>query len=114
MERRFARASAAQRILRLLRDAESEILDKDPNVATAMRKVPEIRKLCHVLHIDRLGIRSHHTAAALLSVIYLTGMNILQNPAFHYATRNQFLAPEAKARQLLVAYVMIARMSKER
>lgn len=113
LERRFARAATAQRVLRLLEEAEAEIEDKDPQAAAAMRALPGSRRLCHARRIDRLGIRSHQTAAALLSVIYLTGMNILQEPAFHYATRNPFLAPEAKARQMLVAYAMIAKMTTE-
>lgn len=113
LERRFISASISQRAMRLQLDAEAEIAENDPVAVRAMRQVPEIRRLCHAFRIDRLGIRSHHTAAALLSVIYSTGINILQEPSFHYATRNPFLSPEAKARQLLLAYVMIAKMSKE-
>ncbi|WP_411838832.1 hypothetical protein [Paracoccus sp. ME4] len=63
--------------------------------------------------MERLGIRSPADAAALLSIIYLTRVNILTEPAFHYVTRNPFLAPQAKVRQLSLAYTMIARIQKE-
>lgn len=113
LEQRFDRAAAARRARRLKVDAEALIAKRDSVAAQSMLDVPPIRRMCHARHLERMGIRSPTDAAALLSIIYLTRMNILTEPAFHYATRNPFLAPQAKVRQLSLAYAMIARIQKE-
>ena len=107
---RFERAAIARRSLALLTAAEALIARHDPAILPRLQALPRARRLCHALRIDRLGIRTPRTAAALLCVIALTNLNILAEPAFAYATRNPFLSPEAKARQLLLAYKMISQM----
>ncbi len=108
LDARLARGAAVQRAAGMLADATALIAARDPAAAAALRAIPPLRRLLHARRADAMGLRSADTFAALLSIIALTGMNVLQEPAFHYATRNPFLAPEAKARQLLLAYSMIA------
>ena len=110
---RFNRAAIARRSLALLTEAETLIARHDPAILPRLQALPRARRLCHALRIDRLGIRTPRTAAALLCVIALTNLNILAEPAFAYATRNPFLSPEAKARQLLLAYRMISQMEAQ-
>lgn len=61
----------------------------------------------------RMGIRNVVQASAIVSITLMTGVNLLREPAFFYATKNPFLSGHAKARQLITAYQMIS-AQKER
>ncbi|SFJ61301.1 DUF4123 domain-containing protein [Jannaschia pohangensis] len=110
---RLTLAGRAMRALRLGQDAEALIRDRSPTLVPPMDALPLRRRYAYARRIDAMGIERPETTAELLAIIYATGMDITSEPAFHYATRNPMLIPEAKARQLTMAFHMIARMQQE-
>ncbi len=112
MFRSFQRSVRARRVVALQSDAEALITAKDSLVSTKMSVHPKARRFYYVRLIDQMGIQNVTTTAALLSVIYLTGINVLKDPAFQYVNANRFLSPEAKARQITLGYSVVAQSIK--
>ncbi len=111
--RAAARATDLTQVETLRRDAEAEIAQHDPDTHAKLIAQPRSTQFRNAKLLWRMGVRDARQAARLLAIVYGTGLNILSEPAFFYATRNPFLSANARARQLISAYRMIARM-KER
>ncbi|RAU18527.1 hypothetical protein DN062_07070 [Nitrincola tibetensis] len=109
--RRFGFAARARRIIRFQSKVEALINANDPLVAQKMAEQPKARRFYYVRLIDQMGVRNVSIAAALLSAMYLTGVNLLRHPAFEYATRNRLLTPEAKAQQITLGYSVVAQLN---
>lgn len=98
----------------LLQDAaEKRVMDADPAMAKVIQNTKPSVRFGHAKRMYKLGMLDAKTNATLLAIIYSTGMNILQEPAFDYAVRNPLLSPTAKARQLIMSFKMISKLKEE-
>lgn len=96
----------------LQRAAEARLAKHDPSTFEIATSLPASVRFGHTKRILRLGLDDPHLAATLLAIIYSTGIDILREPAFDYATANPFLGPNAKARQLIMGYQMVAALKE--
>lgn len=101
-------------IMRLMRDIDALLLEKEPDLKEAIGKTPKSRKFSIAKNLYRLKILDVVQAAAITSIIYRTGINVLTEKAFNYATKNPLLSPSAKARQITLAFVMVGKMSGDK
>ncbi|OLS53892.1 DUF4123 domain-containing protein [Rhodovulum sulfidophilum] len=107
-----ARWAPVVQIDRLGRDIATVLQQEDPQLHAQFCALSPAWRFGMSKDLWRLDIRDIREAAALVSITLMTGMKLLREPAFFYATRNPFLSGRAKARQLITAYQMISR-SKE-
>jgi hypothetical protein len=94
----------------LRKDAEARLRKHDKVTYAKMMKQSEAQRFANAKAVYRMGLDDPHQTAILFAIVYGAGLNILTEPAFHYATKNPLLAPRAKARQLIKAYQFIDKM----
>jgi hypothetical protein len=97
----------------LQKDAEARLRKHDKVTHAKMMKQSKARRFANAKAVYRMGLDDPHQTAILFAIVYGAGLNILTEPAFHYATKNPLLAPRAKARQLIKAYQFIDKMKED-
>lgn len=105
-----ARAVPLVQIQRLSHDVTDIMPRRDTALATLWLNALPSRRYAIARDIWRIGIRDPEAATSIAAITLATGLNIAREPAFYYATRNPFLTGAARARQLIEAYQMVARM----
>ncbi|WP_341485527.1 DUF4123 domain-containing protein [Thioclava sp. GXIMD4215] len=90
------------------REISAFLHKEDMALHLQFERLDRVRRFGLVKDLWRLGIRDLRQAAAIVSIILMTGLDLLREPAFFYATRNPFLSGRAKARQLISAYQMMS------
>lgn len=103
-----ARATPIAQVDMLRLSIEGRLAKHDPDTHAKMLAQPRSDRFRTAKLIWRMGVRDPHQATMLAAIIYSTGLNILTEPAFFYATRNPFLSANAKSRQLIAAYHLVA------
>ncbi len=101
------------RVRALQRDAEARLRKHDKATYAKMMKQSEARRFANAKAVYRMGLEDSHQTAILFAIVYGAGVNVLTEPAFYYATKNPFLAPRARARQLIKAYQFIDKMKEK-
>jgi hypothetical protein len=92
---------------------EDRLQRRGAALAGAVQALPRSRRFGIAKDLWRAGILDPDAGSAIMAITLDTGMHVMREPAFHYATRNPFLTGRAKARQLIDAYRMVARMKKD-
>lgn len=113
LRRAAARWVPVIQIAQLDADIAALLRKEDPGLHAQLEALPRARRFGLSKDLWRLGIRDTREAAALVSITLMTGLDLLREPAFFYATRNPFLSGRAKARQLITAYQMMSARNEE-
>jgi hypothetical protein len=112
LEEKFRSFVRHKRVIKLLNDVEKFLGEKEPELATILAETPKSKQFGIGKNLYRLKILDVMQASAIMSIIHRTGINILSEKAFDYATKNPFLSPGAKARQLVLGFKMVTKMKE--
>ena len=96
----------------LRKNAEALLQKHDNEIYEKMMLHSKARRFANAKAVFRMGLDDPHQIALIFAIVYGAGLNVLTEPAFDYATKNPFLAPRAKARQLIKAYQFIDKMKE--
>ncbi len=97
-------------IIQLMKDVDNTLREKEPELLKKIEIMPRSKRFGIARNLYKLQISDIMQASAIMSIIYRTGINILQEKAFDYVTKNPFLSPDAKTRQLVLSFTMITRL----
>lgn len=115
-DERFQTAAAAYAPLRqidTLRRSIVQILQKEePELHARLLAAGKARQFGIAKDLWRAKIRNPEHGAAITAIIVHTGLDVLREPAFNFATKNPFLSGTSKARQLIVAFNMITKLKE--
>ena len=97
-------------IIGLMDNIDNTLREKEPELLDKIEAMPKSKRFGVAKRLYRLKILDMMQASAIMSIIYRTGINVVKEKAFDYATKNPFLTADAKSRQIILSFAMITNL----
>ena len=113
LEDRLCAYTQYMHVIRLMKATDAYLREMEPDLIPTLEATPQSVQFGIAKDLLRLEILDTAQAAAIISIIHRTKLNMLTEKSFNYVTKNTLLSPSAKAIQLILGFATINKAMKE-